>query len=150
RPSGNLQSWQNVSVGRSSGPPSARPAPSGKSRSDLAGMNGVASTSFQPANASEVVEAVRAAPRVIPVGAQTKPRLSKTESVSISTLSLRGIVEYEPSEFTFTALSGTPIREIAVALAERGQYLPFDPVLVRAGSTLGGTIACGLSGPGRF
>ena len=91
-----------------------------------------------------------AAPRVIPIGAQTKPRLSAVDAVKISTLSLRGIVEYEPSEFTFTALAGTPIREIAATLAERGQYLPFDPMLVDAGATLGGTIASGLSGPGRF
>jgi glycolate oxidase FAD binding subunit len=59
-------------------------------------------------------------------------------------------VEYEPDEFTFTALAGTPVREIAAALAERGQYLPFDPMLCEAGATIGGTMASGLSGPGRF
>jgi glycolate oxidase FAD binding subunit len=105
---------------------------------------------FQPANTRAAIEAVRVAQRVIAVGAQTKPRLSSVEAVKISTLSLRGIVEYEPSEFTFTALAGTPVREIAAALAERGQYLPFDPMLVEAGATLGGTVASGLSGPGRF
>src|SRR5207249_11250784 len=63
---------------------------------------------------------------------------------------LRGISEYDPSECTFAALAGTPVREIAAALAERGQYLPFDPVLSEAGATLGGTVAAGLSGPGRF
>jgi glycolate oxidase FAD binding subunit len=59
-------------------------------------------------------------------------------------------VEYEPSEFTFTALAGTPVREIAAALAERGQYLPFDPLFAEAGATIGGTVASGVSGPGRF
>jgi glycolate oxidase FAD binding subunit len=59
-------------------------------------------------------------------------------------------VEYEPEEFTFTALAGTPVRDIAAALAARGQYLPFDPMLLDAGATLGGTVASGLSGPGRF
>jgi len=63
---------------------------------------------------------------------------------------LRGIIEYEPSEFTFTALAGTPIAEIAEALRQRGQYLPFDPMCIQAGATLGGTVASGLSGPGRF
>jgi glycolate oxidase FAD binding subunit len=63
---------------------------------------------------------------------------------------LRGIIEYEPSEFTFTALAGTPVAEIADALRQRGQYLPFDPMCVDAGATLGGTVASGLSGPGRF
>jgi glycolate oxidase FAD binding subunit len=70
--------------------------------------------------------------------------------VRISTAKLRGVVEYEPSEFTFTALAGTPVSEIAAALAERGQYLPFDPLFAAAGATLGGTVASGLSGPGRF
>ena len=84
------------------------------------------------------------------MGGGTKPRLSAAEAVKVSTTSLRGIVEYEPSEFTFTALAGTPLREIAAALAERGQYLPFDPMFVEAGATLGGTLASGVSGPGRF
>jgi glycolate oxidase FAD binding subunit len=70
--------------------------------------------------------------------------------VKLSITRLRGIIEYDPSEFTFTALAGTPVREIAGALVERGQYLPFDPLLVEAGATLGGTVASGLSGPGRF
>src|SRR5437660_7832676 len=63
---------------------------------------------------------------------------------------LSGIVEYEPSEFTFTALAGTRVTEIAEALRKRGQYLPFDPMWQEAGATLGGTVASGLSGPGRF
>lgn len=105
-----------------------------------------------PATPAELAEAVRSAPRVIVVGAGTKPRLSQVagDFVRISTAKLRGIVEYEPSEFTFTALAGTPLREIAAALATQGQYLPFDPMLAEAGATLGGTVAAGLSGPGRF
>jgi glycolate oxidase FAD binding subunit len=72
------------------------------------------------------------------------------DAVKLSTTALRGISEYDPSEFTFTAAAGTPVREIAAVLAERGQYLPFDPMLAAAGATLGGTVAAGLSGPGRF
>ncbi|MEY2428242.1 MAG: glycolate oxidase binding subunit [Verrucomicrobiota bacterium] len=103
-----------------------------------------------PACLPELVEAVRSTPRLLAVGAGTKPRLSMVDCVKLSTTRLRGIIEYDPSEFTFTALAGTPVREIAAALAERGQYLPFDPFLVEAGATLGGTVASGLSGPGRF
>jgi glycolate oxidase FAD binding subunit len=105
-----------------------------------------------PANLRELADAVRSAPRVLAVGAGTKPRLAQAagEVVKISTTQLRGIVEYEPSEFTFTAFAGTPVREIAAALAERGQHLPFDPLLAEAGATLGGTVAAGLSGPGRL
>ncbi len=106
-------------------------------------------TPFTPA---ELADAVRSAPRVLAVGAGTKARLSAVgaEVVRISTAGMRGVVEYEPSEFTFTALAGTPVKEIAAALAERGQYLPFDPLLVEAGATIGGTVAAGLGGPGRF
>lgn len=105
-----------------------------------------------PSNVRELAEAVRSAPKVIVVGAGTKPRLSRVadEFTRVSTAKLRGIVEYEPSEFTFTALAGTPLKEIVAELASRGQYLPFDPMLAQAGATLGGTIAAGLSGPGRF
>jgi len=107
-------------------------------------------TTLTPANTAELVDAVRSAPRVIAVGAGTKPRLSDVNAVKLSTARLSGMVEYDPSEFTFTALAGTPIHEIAAILAARGQYLPFDPLWVDAGATLGGTVASGVSGPGRF
>ena len=105
-----------------------------------------------PATVEELAEAVRSFPRVLAVGAGTKPRLSLVapDVVRIATTKLTGIVEYEPSEFTFTARAGTPLREIEAVLAERGQYLPFDPPLAEDGATLGGTVAAGLSGAGSF
>lgn len=105
-----------------------------------------------PSTPAELAAAIRSVPRAIVTGGGTKPRLARVagEFTRISTAKLSGIVDYEPSEFTFTARAGTPLREIVAALAERGQYLPFDPVLVKAGATLGGTVAAGLSGPGRF
>lgn len=109
-------------------------------------------TNIQPSTPAELAEAIRAVPQAVVVGAGTKPRLSRVpeEFVRISTAKLNGIVEYEPSEFTFTALAGTPLRDIAGALAERGQYLPFDPLFAEAGATIGGTVAAGISGSGRF
>jgi glycolate oxidase FAD binding subunit len=82
----------------------------------------------------------------------TKPRLGEVSDLftRFSTLRLRGIVEYEPDEYTVTALSGTSLLELAAALGERGQYLPFDPLFLEAGATLGGTVAAGTNGPGRF
>jgi glycolate oxidase FAD binding subunit len=105
-----------------------------------------------PTTSEEMAEAVRSAPRVLAVGAGTKPRLSAVGSdvVRVATTKLSGIIEYEPSEFTFTALAGTTVREIAATLAARGQYLPFDPLLLQAGATIGGTVAAGMSGPGRW
>jgi glycolate oxidase FAD binding subunit len=110
------------------------------------------STPLTPTTLAELADAVRSQPQVLAVGARTKPRLSQSTNGTalISTRALRGIVEYEPDEFTFTALAGTSVREIGQALAEKGQYLPFDPMWLEAGATLGGTVASGVSGPGRF
>lgn len=103
-----------------------------------------------PATIAEMVDAVCASPRVNLAGAGTKPRLLFDYGTRIATTGLCGIVEYGASEYTITALAGTTLREIATTLAAQGQYLPFDPLLVASGATLGGTVAAGLSGPGRF
>jgi glycolate oxidase FAD binding subunit len=63
----------------------------------------------------------------------------------------RGIVDYEPSELVLTARCGTPLADIETALAERGQFLGFEPPRFGgAGATWGGVIATGLSGPRRL
>src|SRR5687767_11169596 len=105
-----------------------------------------------PATLAELTDAVRSTPHLLAVGARTKPRLSQVadDVVVVSMRGLSGIVEYDPGEFTFPRLPGTAVREITAALAEEGQYLPFDSLLVDAGATLGGAVAAGLSGPGRF
>jgi len=41
------------------------------------------------------------------------------------------------------------LRELEQALAEQGQMLPFEPPHFGEGATLGGAVACGLSGPRR-
>ena len=107
------------------------------------------SVALTPASVDELVEVVRSCPRLLAVGVGTKTRLSEINVTKVSTSRLGGIVEYDPSEFTFTAMAGTPIKELAETLATRRQYLPFDPFLTEAGATLGGTVAAGLSGPGR-
>ena len=85
-------------------------------------------------------------------GGGSKPGLSTPgDGVTVLDMSgLRGVVEYEPNEFVFTALAGTPVAEVVAMLAEHGQYLPFDPPFAAAGATLGGAVASGLSGPGRY
>lgn len=89
--------------------------------------------------------------RLAPRGAGSKPALISQDGFSlVETSGISGLLEYEPQEFTFTALSGTPLAEIEQALAAHGQFLPFDPPLVQAGATLGGCVASGLSGPGRY
>jgi glycolate oxidase FAD binding subunit len=94
---------------------------------------------------------VQAQPRLLPRGGGSKPALSTPpEDVPCLELAgLSGVLEYEPEEYTFTALAGTPVATVEKLLAERGQYLPFDPPLAQQGATLGGTIAAGVNGPGR-
>ena len=106
---------------------------------------------YQPNSPADIQQIVCATPQLLPTGGCTKTALSSPppgfEQVSLSGLS--GIQSYEPDEFTFTALSGTPLSEIQSTLAEHGQYLPFDPPFAGRGATLGGSVASGLNGPGR-
>lgn len=109
-------------------------------------------TTAQPKTIDEALAAVRQAVRLLPRGGGTKPALSSLlEGVdTLDTSHLSGMLEYEPGEFTFTALAGTPVAQVEKVLAENGQYLPFDPLLVEHGATLGGTVAANTSGPGRY
>ena len=72
-----------------------------------------------------------------------------SQGQTIAVTEHRGIVEYDPRELVLTARSGTSLQEIEAALDQAGQMLPFEPPHFGAGATLGGTIACGLSGPRR-
>lgn len=63
--------------------------------------------------------------------------------------SLSGICSYEPTEMVITARGGTSLAEIDAALAERGQCLAFEPPRLGPGTTIGGIVAAGLSGPSR-
>jgi len=105
----------------------------------------------KPATIAEIQEIVRSNSRLAPRGGGSKPALIFQDGFSlVETSGVSGLLEYDPQEFTFTALAGTPLAEIEQALAAHGQFLPFDPPLVQAGATLGGCVASGLSGPGRY
>jgi len=60
-----------------------------------------------------------------------------------------GIVEYQPSELVMTARAGTSLREIENTLDEKGQMLSCESPYFGEGATIGGTLACNLSGPSR-
>lgn len=61
-----------------------------------------------------------------------------------------GILEYQPEELVITARTGTPLKEIEAALAEKNQVLAFEPPHFGDTATFGGAIAAGLAGPGRI
>jgi glycolate dehydrogenase FAD-binding subunit len=108
-------------------------------------------TALAARDVADVQDAVRAG-RVLPVAGATKPALSGfADGVArLDVSGLRGIVDYDPGELTLTARAGTPVADVAAALADHGQHLPFDPPLAAAGATLGGVVASGTSGPGAF
>lgn len=107
---------------------------------------------MKPSKISDVQMLIREYSLLSPGGSKTKTGLmAELESVTtIDLTSLAGVLEYQPNEFTFTALAGTRVAEIDEILSKNGQHLPFDPILVERGATLGGTVASGLNGPGRY
>ncbi len=107
-----------------------------------------------PASSAELIaETIASATGpVVPVGARTKPALSACgdQATRLDMRGLTGIVSYDSSEFLISAKAGTPLAELQHALGEQRQYLPFDPLFVSQGATLGGTVASGLSGAARL
>ena len=100
-----------------------------------------------------VQAAVREAGQLIPVAGGTQTATHPDPAGPIRALDvsgLRGVVEYDPAELTFTARPGTPLSEIDEMLAANGQHLPFDPPRLGATATLGGAVAAGVTGPGGF
>jgi glycolate oxidase FAD binding subunit len=98
-----------------------------------------------------VAASIETGSRLLPRGGGTKTALS-TPADGVANLDLSGlsgVLEYQPEEYTFTALAGTRVKDVAALLTEKGQYLPFDPLLSERGATLGGSVAAGANGPGR-
>ena len=92
------------------------------------------------------------------IGAGSKALLGRPANLdtTMNLADLTGVVDYEPSELVLTALPGTPLDEINTCLQEQNQELAFEPPDLGPllgtdpdGATLGGTIACNLSGPRR-
>ena len=83
-----------------------------------------------------------------------RPAADTAQRVSLRGLS--GVREYSPTELYVTVGAGTPVAEVAAALAERDQHMLFEPPDHRAlfgtkgEPTIGGAVSCGLSGPARI
>jgi glycolate oxidase FAD binding subunit len=74
------------------------------------------------------------------------------EAPSGDVLDVRGLVgaaDHEPTELVVTAPAGMALVELEALLAEKGQALAFEPPRFAPGSTVGGMVAAGLSGPAR-
>lgn len=92
------------------------------------------------------------------VGGGTRQQLGNACKANqvLSTQKLNGISLYEPGALTLVAAAGTPLKNIERTLAKQGQRLPFEPMDHRKllGSkgepTIGGIVACNISGPARI
>lgn len=101
----------------------------------------------------EQVRSAAAAGRKLRIqGGGTKAFMGRAVGAEHELLSLadhKGIVSYQPVELVLTARAGTSLTELQAALDEQNQMLAFEPPVFSAASTLGGTLATNLSGPGR-
>lgn len=108
--------------------------------------------------ASRIVRAAVAAATPLEIrGGGTRTLWSGSASRDIlSSAALSGIVAYNPAEMTMTAKAGTPLEEIATALAGKRQMLAFEPLDLRPAlgtsgiPTIGGIFATNASGPRRY
>jgi len=86
------------------------------------------------------------------VGGDSKRHLGEPVSThstdTLSMLNHSGIVSYEPTELVVSVRAGTSMSELVNTLSSEGQMLPFEPPLYKD-STIGGVLACGLSGARR-
>ncbi len=85
--------------------------------------------------------------------------LDASPHMQLNTVTNDGVIDYDPSELVVRVRSGTSIVNLEKELVSRNQFLNFEPprfkTKAKAGSeerlgTVGGMIASGLSGPGRF
>jgi glycolate oxidase FAD binding subunit len=95
-------------------------------------------------------------------GNRTKANLGRPVQAAsaVSARALTGITLYSPAELVVSARAGTPLAALEASLAEKGQHLVAEPPDLsalcgdEAGSdgppTIGGAVACNLSGPRRI
>ncbi len=117
---------------------------------------------LKPDNVDELVQTIEwAVAGVHPleiVGGGSKRTFGRSMQTerTLDLSSFSSIKEYQPEELVLTAGAATPLAEIEAVLAEKEQMLAFEPADYGAifGSamraTLGGAIACNLSGPRRI
>jgi len=71
---------------------------------------------------------------------------------TLSTAGHSGLIEYEPTELVISVRSGTTLAELDELLAAENQCLGCEPPAFTGATgiaTIGGTLACNLSGPAR-
>jgi len=121
------------------------------------------SDTISPSDADGVLtvvqEALASNTRLAIVAGGSKDRFGRpvTADRVVDLSRLDQITQYEPEELVITAAPGVPMARLDATLAEAGQQLAFEPpdygpLLGRppGSGTLGGALACNLSGPRRL
>lgn len=100
--------------------------------------------------AGTIVNAAERRKPLVIQGSGSKADLGRAvDGVVLSLKDHAGILNYEPTELVVTARAATRLDDLEKTLAEQNQMLAFEPPRFGSDATLGGTIACGLSGPRR-
>ena len=114
--------------------------------------------SYKPQSIPELADYVAIGAKLEIIGSGTKRGLGRPlqAETALDMSGFTGISLYEPEELVLEAGAGTALSDIEKALAEHNQQLAFEPpdysklLGVRHSGTLGGLMACGLSGPRRI
>lgn len=113
---------------------------------------------LKPATETELSDMIAAAQAPLEIiGSGTKRHLGHPvqAAATLDMSAFSGVIAYEPEELILDVGAATPLAEIERMLGQRGQQLAFEPpdwstLLGAHGSgTVGGLVACNLSGPRR-
>ena len=119
-------------------------------------------TKICPGNEEELADGVKKAvadsTRLEILGGGTKRGFGHPVDAAavLSTSGLSGISLYEPEALTLVVRAGTPVAQIIDNLAKEAQHLPFEPpdyrklLGAKGEPTIGGIVACGISGSRRI
>jgi glycolate oxidase FAD binding subunit len=117
------------------------------------------SASLKPASETELSEIMTAADGPLEIiGTGTRRGLGRPvqAAATLDMSGFAGIISYEPEELILEAHAGTPLAEVEALIGTKGQQLAFEPPDWSAllgspnAGTLGGLVACNLSGPRRI
>ncbi|MBD3671934.1 MAG: FAD-binding oxidoreductase [Planctomycetaceae bacterium] len=112
---------------------------------------------FAPASAKELSRFLRENATdnktpIFPVGGRTALQFlghRRQAGILLSTQNLTGVIDYPARDMTITVGSGLRMTDLKQILAEQNQELPLD-ISHSQRATIGGAIACNVSGPRRF
>ncbi len=121
------------------------------------------STILTPDSEKEYADVVRQAAadntgiRILGGGSKEKLGQKVQSMITASTEKLDGVTHYDPGALSLVVKAGTTMNDIEEVLDKEGQRLAFEPTDYRGlfrthdkNPTIGGIVACGISGPRRI